>query len=113
MAIHHRQRNSQIDAPLLGETIFRTNSNMGSVSHRKGKGPRNLGWVVALTFLFALLCFITIAYPNSSLLPFGKAVYNSQPRAISLPPVLVSYSYFEKDVIQVRIDVLYLAMCYN
>lgn len=100
MAIHHRQRNSQIDAPLLGETIFRTNSNMGSVSHRKGKGPRNLGWVVALTFLFALLCFITIAYPNSSLLPFGKAVYNSQPRAISLPPVLVSYSYFEKDVIQ-------------
>lgn len=93
MAIHHRRNN--LDSPLLGDTIFRSNS-MGSGSYKKFKNPGGkTSWVLGLLTLFALACVVSIVFPDIA----GGHVRQQQQQAN--PPVLVSYSYFEKDPIQV------------
>ena len=105
MAIHHRQR-ANLDAPLLGETIYRTNSSgMGSGAYRKFKNPNSrLGWGLALVAVFALVSTLIFLYPESVPSVHGRQWQRQlQQEELPSPPVLVSYSYFEKDAIQVRL----------
>ncbi len=104
MAIHHRQR-ANLDAPLLGETIYRTNSSgMASGAYRKLRNPNGkLGWGLALVAVFALVSTLIFLYPESVPSVHGRQWQRQlQQEEAPSPPVLVSYSYFEKDAIQVR-----------
>lgn len=105
MAIHHRKTN--LDSPLLGEgVIFRSNS-MGGGSYKKlrGSGGRT-GLFLAVVALVALACVGTLLYPDlaGGVRRRGGPPQEASARGAALPspPVLVSYSYFEKDAIQVR-----------
>lgn len=98
MAIHHRARN--IDSPLLGEGLFRTGSGMGSGSYKKARqsGART-GWALGLLAIFGLACVVTFLYPDT--VAGVRRRQRGGDAGGDAPPVLVSYSYFEKDGIQV------------